>query len=260
MGLLPSLREVLLLHEGQNMPFPDRASNIPCKVWPDGATQQMQFLPGSADHRPALGNMQWREWDRGEKPCYNDSTKPCVNSVQPQRLAAVTLQTRSSLADSLGKNWEKSCLFIFPTGERSFHHCWSLSAFQHPSINEQDIWTAPALPGDPPATPDTRRDLHFSLTPRHLPQPKETDFTTEQDRQHGQHNSCKAAQQWGRQTWGSSAKPANRSWRLGRVRCPQAARSISNPFPAQSSTLCHLTASLENEGLKGEHKGCLSDA
>jgi len=39
MGVLPSLKEVLLLHEGQSTQFTDRPSNIPCKVCADGTMQ-----------------------------------------------------------------------------------------------------------------------------------------------------------------------------------------------------------------------------
>lgn len=37
---------------------------------------------------------------------------------------------------------------------------------------------------------------------------------------------------------------------VGWVMCPHAAVSISNPIPPQTSSLCHLIASLSNEGLK----------
>lgn len=162
-----------------------------------------------------------------------------INSVQPWRLSLVTLQSRSSLADSLWKTWEKSCFFILPTVEGNFHHCWStecVSAFKcH--------WARQHLNG-------THAPGRSTCNPRHkersvlLPDsqsPGKTDFMREQGCKHRQHNSCKAVQPQWWQTRGSSAKPAPGAGGWGgwvvhvQLQAPQTA--------AQSSTLCRLTAS-----------------
>jgi len=64
---------------------------------------------------------------------------PCVNSVRLRRLAAVMLQTRSSLADGLGEKLGTILPFDLP-------HWWkeisttteALNVFQHSNITEQD--------------------------------------------------------------------------------------------------------------------------
>lgn len=119
---------------------------------------------------------------------------------------------------------------------------------------------APVLLGEPPATPDTRRGLHFSLTPGHLLEPKKKRF--HEAARTANTASTIPAKQHNRNDDKPEGVQQNPQQELeaGQGEVSTCSYEHLKPLPlAQSSTLCHLTASLLNEGLKGEFKGCLSD-
>lgn len=69
----------------------------------------------------------------------------CVNSVWLWRLAAVTLQMRSSLADGLRKTGRNPAFFFFPTVEGNFHHCQSFKCIS--ADESQHHWARQHLNG-----------------------------------------------------------------------------------------------------------------